>query len=322
MELPWYLPDLKEAKSSAGNLQTAEDQRQLTITGKDFTYVFDKTEGMISSLKITGKELIREGARMNAWRAPLANETDEWTWRSANLKHRGEGYGHMASTEWYSAGLDRLKFYLEDFQWQKLNDGTLLIDVKNVLVLGNQQGAFHNHFRYTINTGGEITLAHTVIPNGNMPAWLPRMGITLTLEKSLDRVQWYGRGPEENYPDRKSGYKIGIYNSTVQEMYVPYLIPQDYGLRTDNRWVRITDSNGTGLEFKSEQLFNFNAFPFSAENLTKALYTYQLHPFDGITFNLDYATSGLGCTARSVFTQYQVIPQRYDFSLIIKPVIQ
>ena len=67
------------------------------------------------------------------------------------------------------------------------------------------------------------------------------------------------------------------------------------------------------LSLKGTELFNFNAFPFSTENLTKALYTYQLHPFDGITFNFDYSTSGLGCTARSVFAQYQVMPQRYDF---------
>jgi beta-galactosidase len=284
--------------------------------------VFDKTTGMISSLQFMGKELIREGARMNAWRAPLANETDEWTFRTANLKHRGEGYGHMASTEWYSAGLDRLSFHLENFGWEKTDDSSILIHVKNVLVLGNQRGAFHNHFRYTVDGSGEIKMEHTIIPNGNMPSWLPRMGITWILDKSLDHVQWYGRGPEENYPDRKSGYKVGNYQSTVQEMYVPYLIPQDYGLRTDNRWVKLTDGNGTGLEFKGDGLFNFNAFPFSMENLTKALYTYQLHPFDGITFNLDYATSGLGCTARSVFTKYQVIPQQYDFILSIKPVNQ
>jgi len=146
------------------------------------------------------------------------------------------------------------------------------------------------------------------------------MGLTWVLDQSLDNVTWYGRGPEENYPDRKSGYKIGIYESTVKEMYVPYLIPQDYGLRTDNRWVRVVDEDGIGLEFKGNKLFNFSAHPYSAENLTKALYTYQLHRFDGITFNFDYATSGLGCTARSVFPEYQVMPQRYDFVTSIKPV--
>jgi beta-galactosidase len=103
-------------------------------------------------------------------------------------------------------------------------------------------------------------------------------------------------------------------------MYVPYLIPQDYGLRTENRWVKMVDENGVGLEFKGSNLFNFSAHPFTTENLTKALYTYQLLPFEGITLNIDYATSGLGCTARSVFAQYQVLPQGYDFIISIKPI--
>jgi beta-galactosidase len=114
---------------------------------------------------------------------------------------------------------------------------------------------------------------------------------------------------------------VGEYESTVAEMYEPYLIPQDYGLRTDARWVRITGKNGSGLEFSGNKLFNFNAQPYSTDNLTKALYTYQLHPFDGITFNLDYATSGVGCTAAGVFPEYQVMSQRYDFVTTIKPII-
>jgi len=123
-----------------------------------------------------------------------------------------------------------------------------------------------------------------VIPDGDMPAWLPRTGMQWILDRSLGNTEWYGRGPQENYPDRKSGYKVGVYKSTVYGMYEPYLIPQDYGLRTDNRWVRMTDSNGIGLEFSGNRLFNFSAQPYSTENLTKAVYTYQLQPYDGITF--------------------------------------
>ncbi len=154
-----------------------------------------------------------------------------------------------------------------------------------------------------------------------MPAWLPRVGQQWILDSSLYNVAWYGRGPQENYPDRKSGYKIGEYKSTAAEMYEPYLIPQDYGLRTDTRRVKITSADGSGLEFRGNRLFNFSAQPYSTDNLTKALYTYQLHPFDGITFNLDYATSGVGCTAAGVFPEYQVMPQRYDFVVTIKPVL-
>jgi beta-galactosidase len=318
LELPWYQTQFPK-KPYPSDLNVKVEDESLIITGNDFVYVFDKTTGTLASLQFQGKELIKEGARMNAWRAPLANETDEWTWESSNIKHSVEGYGHMAATEWYSSGLDKLQFFLENFSWET-KSGKILIDIKNVLVLGNKKGAFHNHFRYTIDGSGEITIEHSVIPNGNMPSWLPRMGITWILDKSLEHLQWYGRGPEENYPDRKTGYKIDIYKSTVDEMYVPYLIPQDYGLRTENRWVKLVDDNGIGLEFKGNKLFNFSAHPFSTENLTKSLYTYQLQPFDGITFNFDYVTSGLGCTARSVFTQYQVMPQRYDFVTSIKPI--
>jgi beta-galactosidase len=159
-----------------------------------------------------------------------------------------------------------------------------------------------------------------VIPDGDTPSWLPRVGVEWILDKSLDHIQWYGRGPEENYPDRKSGYKTGIYSSTTNDMYEPYLIPQDYGLRTENRWAKMTDAKGSGLEFSGDKLFNFSAWPFSSENLTRALYSYQLHSFDGITFNFDYATSGVGCTALSVFPEYQVMPQRYDFTIKVRPI--
>jgi len=82
----------------------------------------------------------------------------------------------------------------------------------------------------------------------------------------------------------------------------------------------MTDESGTGLEFRGNKLFNFSAHPYSTENLTKALYTYQLQPVNGITFNLDYATSGVGCTATGVFPEYQVMPQRYDFVVTIRPI--
>ena len=151
-----------------------------------------------------------------------------------------------------------------------------------------------------------------------MPLWLPRIGLTMTLATDYDQVAYYGRGPEENYPDRKTGYKVGIYQTTVDQMYEPYLIPQDYGLRTDNRWVSVTNVEGSGLNFQMNELFNFNAYPYSTENLTKAVYQYQLQKQDGITLNLDYATSGVGCTARGIFPAYRVYPQAYERTLTIK----
>ena len=322
MELPWYLPVRQTEKPSSAPLNITEDNYELVVSGKTFSYGFSKSDGSIISLKAGGREIINRGPVLNVWRAPLANETDEWTFRSSNIKHQSIGYGRVAATEWYSAGLDRLTVVPAGFSWQKQDDGAIVINTENVHTLGTRRGAFVNKLTYTIDGDGVITIENSVIPNGQMPAWLPRIGLEWIFDKDLSNVEWYGRGPQENYPDRKSGYRVGVYKSTVAEMYEPYLIPQDYGLRTDNRWIRITDERGSGIEMKGDKLFNFSAHPYSAANLTKALYTFQLKPFDGITLNFDYATSGVGCTATGVFPEYQVMPQRYDFTLTVRPVIR
>ncbi len=319
-ELPWFKQIEEKVNEPEQTIGVKEENGKVIVSGDGFSYTFNRETGKLSSVVVEGKETIVSGADLNVWRAPLANETDEWGFRRANNKHRTDGFGHMAATEWYSAGLDELQIVNELFDYQIIDEKNIVVEVKNVTLLGTGRGAFINHYRYHINCNGEMIIDHSVIPNGDMPSWLPRIGLEWTLDSSLSNIQWYGRGPQENYPDRKTGYKTGVYKSTVTDMYEPYLIPQDYGLRCDNRWVRMTDESGTGLEFKGDKLFNFSAHPYSADNLTKALYTYQLHPSDGITFNLDYATSGVGCTALSVFPEYQVLPQRYDFRITVKPV--
>lgn len=192
----------------------------------------------------------------------------------------------------------------------------MIIEVRNENVLcasPNQTEQFGN--------GGTITVRHLINPQGEMPAWLPRIGVAMSLSGNLNNVQWYGRGPQASYPGRKTGYRIGIYSSTVEDMYEPYAMPQDYGLRTDNRWVRFTDDSGKGLEFSVDQPFAFNAYPFTTENLTKSVYQYQLEDSGNITFNLDYAISGVGCTAKGIFDAYRVYPSGYERTITIRPVI-
>ncbi len=318
--LPWFInPD--EAKGmETSPLKLNYNDKNVLVSGAGFSYTFNMKSGSLISFMVEGKEIIEQGPRLNLWRAPLANETDEWGFGSSNKKHTTDGFGHMAATEWYSDGLDNLQSVLSDFKVEQADDYNVTLKIENVTITGNRRGAYRNHFKYIINGNGEMTIEHSAIPDGDMPSWLPRIGVEWILKRDLERIEWYGRGPEENYPDRKTGYKTGIYSKTITDMIEPYLIPQDYGLRTDNRWVRMTDANGTGLEFRGNKLFNFNAYPYSTDNLTKALYSYQLHPFGGITFNFDYATSGVGCTALSVFPEYQVMPQRYDFTMYVRPI--
>ena len=334
LELTWRQPLISDDAATVGEQsRTAPSNNTVTyratddrivVDGADFTCSFNKSDGALSSIVYQGQELLKSPVTLNCWRAPLANELDEWNSSSARSSNRKEGYGQFIATEYYSSGVDKLATCPITLNAYRQED-KVTVQVRSISLTGKEGvenldryirgrsiSGFENLYTYTVTSDGEITLRHVVNPQGRMPLWLPRIGLTMTLDKSLDRVEWYGRGPQENYPDRKTGYKTGIYKTTVKEMYEPYLIPQDHGLRTDNRWLRMTNEAGVGLQFSMNEWFNFNAYPYSTDNLTKSQYTYQLQEQDGITLNLDYATSGVGCTARGIFDAYRTYPMLYE----------
>jgi beta-galactosidase len=301
-------------------LKVTRSEENLTVSGSNFAYTFSQTDGRLQSMQFKGKELLRQGPKLNVWRAPLANEQDDWTTYSVNVIPKTEGYGNQISTAWYALGLNKMKYILETFNHLE-NEGKVVVHVHEIALFGNTDKAgFDNDMCYSVSQDGTIQIDHTINPSGKMPVWLPRIGTEWILNRELQQVEWLGRGPQENYPDRKTGYRIGSYRSTVEEMFVPYLLPEDCGLRTDNSWVRLLDSEGTGLEFSAQQPFNFNCYNYTTENMSKSKYTYQLTKSDGITFNFDYQTTGVGCTARSVFNKYQTIPQFTRFTSFVKPI--
>ncbi len=132
------------------------------LTGKNFKYSFDRKTGFLESLQVNGKELINKGPELNVWHAPLANETDEWTFRSSNIKNRTDGYGRMAATEWYSAGIDKMTFLNDNFSWEKSGDTVVVITSKNIYSTGNGRGSFINNSKYTIDGNGMITLENSI----------------------------------------------------------------------------------------------------------------------------------------------------------------
>ncbi|HVN57551.1 MAG TPA: glycoside hydrolase family 2 TIM barrel-domain containing protein [Bacteroidales bacterium] len=295
-----------------------EDADSVVVRGNGFSYTFGKHDGMLNSIRVDGEELLRRGPVLNMWRAPLANETDEWNYGWSGVAHRSDGFGNVAATEWYTTGLNAVSTVPAGFDVTTKNDGRVVITTGNVMMLGFGWGACINSYTYIIDGSGELTIEHRMTPDGILPGWVPRIGLEWVFDKRIEKVVWYGRGPQENYPDRKSGYRTDIYSSTVSNMFEPYVKPEDCGLRTDNRWVKLLTKDGRGLEFTGSSLFNFNAYPYTTENLSRASYTYQLHPSDGVTFNLDYKTSGVGCTALSVFPKYRVTPEETQFTVTVR----
>ena len=317
--LPWRRNDTTASPSAGEALMVRETPDSLTVAGKDFEYCFDKRMGKLVSLKYQGKILIQDGPQLNVWRAPLANEMDEWATDASHLTYRTPSMGEDPANNWRSLGLDRLTYTLEWFSVLANDSRRVVIDVAGHAEGSSYATAFDNRFRYSIDPRGALTIQNSVTPQGLMPAWLQRIGLQLILSKDLQQVSWYGRGPYENYPDCKTGARIGVYRDTVNGMVEPYLIPQDFGLRTDNRWVRFENADGVGLKMQGDRWFNFNAYPFATDNLTRARYAYQLVPLDGITLNFDYATSGVGCTAISLLNQYRVLPQPYAYTVHLTP---
>ena len=310
----------------------------IIAAGDGFEYRFDSRSGALVSIKVGGKEMMTEPLHLNLWRAPVANELDGWNGRNAG-NARVSGYGSIGhaqvlASHYYSAGLDRMAYMPVSVQAREAGDD-IVVDVRDLALFGAGTGrtmqldayisgrsydGFDETYSWRVSGDGTLTLLHKANPQGQMPQWLPRLGLTLSLDKSLRQVEWYGRGPQASYPDRKTGYRIGIWKSDMDEMYEPYLIPQDYGLRTDNRWVRLTDGSGAGLEFSMDAPFAFNAYDCTTDNLTKAVYQYQLVRGGDITLNLDYVTSGVGCTARGIFDAYRAYPAGYTRTVTIRPV--
>jgi beta-galactosidase len=152
-----------------------------------------------------------------------------------------------------------------------------------------------------------------------MPDWLPKIGIQMTLADSLRHFQWYGRGPQETYPDRKTGAKVGVYSGSVDDQYEPYLIPQDYGNKTDVRWAALVDDAGDGLLVVGKEHLNVSVHCFDTDNLTRALYPFQLVRQHGVTLNVDHRVSGVGGTPIKTLPKYRVLPGEFSYSIRLRP---
>ncbi len=335
----WNCPAAPRQMTAGGSVTMTYDDSLIIAKGAGFEYAFDKNTGVLVSMIVKDNQMLAEPLRLNLWRAPVANEVDGWnSYNARPATGQGKGgygaVGHSSTVAsmYYSYGLDKVTYVPLSVRARAVS-GAVYIDVRELAMFGSQSerqldayiygrsnSGIESVYSYRISADGTITIHHLVNPQGDMPAWFPRIGVTMSLDGSLDNVEWYGRGPQASYPDRKTGYRMGIWNTTVQDMYEPYLIPQDYGLRSDTKWVRFTDAEGFGLEFSMNEPFAFNAYPFTTGNLTKSVYQYQLENSGNITLNLDYATSGVGCTARSIFDAYKAYPSGYGRTIEIVPV--
>lgn len=308
----------KVTRASVAGITVDENKKEVVIKGETFTYTFNKESGLLSSLNFKGKEFLKQGPKFNIWRAPLANELDAWNTFTVSIGRYQEGMGKNMANGWYALGLHNLEHEVESVEVVN-TDTSVAVKIVTLATSNNAATGFLNEFHYSIDKEGGISLKTKSTPNGEFTLWLPKVGLQLQLPATFQDMKWYGRGPYETYPDRKTGAKFGSYQTTVKEDYVPYIIPQDYGNKTDVYWTSISDNKGFGLLIKGDQTFNTSAQMYDTDNMTRAYYRNQLKDVDYVTLNLDHKINGVGGTAITVLNKYRVLPQEYEFTFFIKP---
>ncbi len=288
-------PEFSErVEAEPASVQELEDA--IIVWGTNYRYELDKSSGIFNSMIFEGKNLFNEGPRFNVWRPLLANDINPWgNWRVAS-RFQTPGFGVTTQNEWLTIGIDSLTPEAGNYKIEKDNNGDVTISFVQYNHARMRASAFENQVVYTINGSGELIMNVKTIPHGPMPNFLPKMGFRFKVPREYSLLEWYGRGPFETYPDRKTGAKIGLYNSTVEDEYVPYLIPQDHGNKTDVEWVLL--SNGeTGIWVGSSEAFNFSAHKYSTDNLNRAMYPFQLKRAGYTTLNIDHRVGGVGDTS-------------------------
>ena len=174
---------------------------------------------------------------------------------------------------------------------------------------------------YTVQADGQIAVGVHLHQHDELPH-LPRVGLQMNVPSEFSNFAWYGRGPYESYADRKESAKVDVYCSTVAEQYVPYVMPQEYGNKTDVRWATLTDKTGRGLRVVGHSLLNVSARHHTDAALEAALHTYALEAEEDVVFNVDYGQSGLGngSCGPGVLDTYMLREQEYQYGFWLQAI--
>ncbi len=306
-DLPWSQRHKARPRSSDA-LEVIETAAAFEIRGKSFTLSFDRISGRIARWDANGRNLIKAGPRLQFYRAPTDNDN-------------GGGRGSVGR-EWRENGLPFLQHRIDEVALRR-GPGGVSIRVRARIAPPVLAWGFHCEYAYRVDANGRIRIKVSGLRKGRLAVpTVPRIGLELAVPAELDRAWWYGRGPGESYPDSKQAGKFGLWSLPVEELYTPYIRPQENGNRTDVRWCALGDSSGAGLLALAGPLFNFSAHRFTVDDLAGTTHRHLLEPRDEITLHLDHAQHGIGSAScgEPPLPRYWLDPKRFKFELTLMPV--
>ncbi|ASB48774.1 glycoside hydrolase family 2 TIM barrel-domain containing protein [Alkalitalea saponilacus] len=280
IKLPVEAPRAQFDITKAGKVSYSEGA-SINITGRDFSLAIDSETGIITSYKSKGKELFLNGfgPRPAFWRAPIDND---YLWR---MQQRCRLWKEASEQLPVAASV-------------RANQLGNAVQVEVVYNLDSLQSIWTT--KYTIMGNGMIKIDNELITFGDDVPIIPRMGMKMQLPADLTQVEYFGRGPWENYSDRNSSTFIGRYKTTVADMYVPYVRPQENGHRTDVRWLALSRKDGTGLLVVADSIIEFNALNNPIEDFDAGMnkdsnlrHINDIKPQDLVELHIDYRMIGV-----------------------------
>ncbi|MBO7721253.1 MAG: DUF4981 domain-containing protein [Kiritimatiellae bacterium] len=277
----------------AARPQFEAGEKTLTVRAGGTRAVFCRDTGTLSELEMNGVMVLKDpapGIAAGPQFTCIRAFTDNDCWM-----REGKYWAMPGRVGFFSTGLSQLRHHARP----------IVVDGDSVKVTtevtGSKSGGFTHEAVWTFSADGAVSVANSVTPHGTMPPALPRMGLSLKLDKSLETMRYYGRGPRENYIDRLTGSFLGVWKSTVTEQYEAYVRPQDNGYKCDVRWVEFTDAKGAGVRFSASEPLFVQALHYGVEDLEFARHRngqkrYCAQPVKRgeVCLNLDVRQLGLG----------------------------
>ena len=297
------------------NIQTAlpriddANSQCVMIEGENFNIQFAKADGFMDKYMVDGLDMIKEGAKLtpNFWRAPTDNDFGAGlqqkyaVWKNPKFK--------LASLK--SEMKDGLAVVSAEYEMPSVSAGTKL------------------QLTYEINNRGAVKVNQKLVAEkGAKVSNIFRFGMQMVMPKSFENISYYGRGPVENYIDRKWATELGVYNQTVTDQFYAYIRPQENGNKTDIRWWKQLNEAGCGLQFVAEAPFSASALHYTIESLDSGLEKKQEHsnevePADLTNFLIDKVQMGLGCVDSwgAIPREEYMLPYGdYEFTFIMQPI--
>ncbi len=295
--------------NAAGKVKLAETASSWTIGSSDLILEFSKSTGMISRYEV-GKHSYIDAAmsvRPAFWRAPSDNDM-------------GAGLNKKLK-DW--------KIAQSDLKLEQITAKDS-VGLAKVTVVYSLPGVFARiMIKYTVQASGEMVVAQQLLVDDSKTVQiLPRFGMNWILPEGFETIEYYGRGPVENYQDRKYASNVGIYRQSVKSQFYPYIRPQGNGNDTDIRWCKIFNTKGYGLKIESDSLLSMSALHYFDADLDDGDQKHQHHsgelvPRPQTQLHIDYKQTGVGgidSWSQWPLEQYRLRYTNYSYSFKISPV--